>query len=71
PVAAAAPETAQEAIAAVAEPVPVAEPKTIAKAAGKGSARAAVFPHPAAAPVAGANRAVAPKSDTPSSRRKK
>lgn len=47
---AAAPEAATEALAA--EPVPVAEPKAIAKAVGKGAARAAAIPHPAAAPVA-------------------
>ncbi len=47
---AAAPEAATEALAA--EPVPVAEPKAIAKAVGKGAARAAAVPHPAAAPVA-------------------
>ena len=47
---AAAPEAATEAVAA--EPVPVAEPKAIAKAVGKGAARAAAIPHPAAAPVA-------------------
>lgn len=47
---AATPEAATEALAA--EPVPVAEPKAIAKAVGKGAARAAAVPHPAAAPVA-------------------
>lgn len=43
-------EAGTEALAA--EPVPVAEPSAIAKAAGKGAARAAAVPHPAAAPVA-------------------
>lgn len=47
---AAAPEAVAETLAA--EPVPVAEPKAIAKAVGKGAARAAAVPHPAAAPVA-------------------
>lgn len=47
---AAAPEAAAQALTA--EPVPVAEPKAIAKAVGKGAARAAAVPHPAAAPVA-------------------
>ncbi|RZA30922.1 MAG: phasin family protein [Lysobacteraceae bacterium] len=46
----AAPQEATEALAA--EPVPVAEPTAIAKAIGKGTARAAAAPHPAAAPVA-------------------
>ncbi|WP_051933083.1 phasin family protein [Massilia sp. BSC265] len=46
----AAPAASTEALAA--EPVPVAEPKAIAKAVGKGAARAAAVPHPAAAPVA-------------------
>lgn len=54
PVVVAEPEAAPEAVteALAAEPVPVAEPKAIAKAAGKGAARAAAVPHPAAAPVA-------------------
>ncbi|MEX5748645.1 phasin family protein [Massilia sp. X63] len=51
PVVVAEPAPAPELLAA-AEPVPVAEPKAIAKAAGKGTARAGAVPHPAAAPVA-------------------
>ncbi|WP_051306354.1 phasin family protein [Massilia alkalitolerans] len=47
---AAAPEAATEALAA--EPVPAAEPKAIAKAVGKGAARAVAVPHPAAASMA-------------------
>lgn len=35
----------------VEEPAPVAEPKPIAKAAGKGAPKAAVVPHPLSAPV--------------------
>lgn len=54
PVVVAEPEAAPaaDAEALAAEPVPVAEPKAIAKAVGKGAARAAAVPHPAAAPVA-------------------
>lgn len=63
-------DTAQ--LAAV-EPAPVAEPKAIAKAAGKGTARAAVAPHPAAAPVAALDAAEVAKVDVPpvSTKRKK
>lgn len=69
------PEPAVELIVTAAEaaPAPVAEPKAIAKAAGKGTARAAVVPHPAAAPVAARDEAEAPKIELPptSPRRKK
>lgn len=66
---------APELLAAAPEPIPAAEPKAIAKAVGKGTARAAAAPHPAAAPLAALapEGADAPKADTPqvSSRRKK
>ena len=69
------PEPAVELIVTAAEaaPAPVAEPKAIAKAAGKGTARAAVVPHPSAAPVAALDEAEAPKIGLPppSPRRKK
>ncbi len=52
---------APEPLLAAAEPIPVAEPKAIAKAAGKGTARAAEVPHPAAAPVAPLEAAELPK----------
>jgi hypothetical protein len=69
------PEPAVELIVTAAEaaPAPVAEPKAIAKAAGKGTARAAVVPHPVAAPVAALDEAEAPKIELPppSPRRKK
>lgn len=69
------PEPAVELIVTATEaaPAPVAEPKAIAKAAGKGTARAAVVPHPAAAPVAALDEAEAPKIELPppSPRRKK
>ncbi|QOY93777.1 phasin family protein [Massilia sp. UMI-21] len=73
PVVVAAPAQAPLAAAA---PVPVAEPTSIARAAGKGTLRAATAPHPAAAPVAaaaGGKEAEAPKLVTPhsSSRRRK
>lgn len=72
PVVVAEPAAAPEPLAAAAEPVPVAEPKAIAKAVGKGSARAAAAPHPAAAPVLEESE-VAPKVELPpaSTRRKK
>lgn len=59
--------------ALVAEPAPVAEPKPIAKAAGKGSPRAAAAAHPAAAPVAELDAGEAPKVELPpaSPKRKK
>jgi hypothetical protein len=73
PVVVAEPETAAEALAAVAEPAPAAEQTAIAKAAGKGSARAAVVPHPSSAPVETIDIAQAPKLVTPaaSSKRRK
>ncbi|MCC2971049.1 phasin family protein [Massilia sp. IC2-476] len=57
----------------VAEPAPVAEPKPIAKAAGKGAPRAAAAAHPAAAPVAELDATEAPKVELApaSSKRKK
>jgi len=72
PVVVAEPAAAPEPLAAAAEPVPVAEPKAIAKAVGKGSARAAAVPHPAAAPLPEEGEAMA-KVELPqaSSRRKK
>ncbi|MEW6760271.1 MAG: phasin family protein [Pseudomonadota bacterium] len=75
PVVVAEPEPAVELIVTAAEPAPapVAEPKAIAKAAGKGTARAAVVPHPAAAPLAAVEETEAPKVELPpaSPRRKK
>lgn len=67
---------APEALVVEAEPVPVAEPKAIVKAVGKGAARAAAVPHPAAAPVDAPpsdDAAETPKLDArpASSRRKK
>ncbi|CAN7226646.1 phasin family protein [Massilia sp. LjRoot122] len=63
-------EPAPEPLAAVTEPAPAAEPTAIAKAAGKGTPRAAVAPHPDAAPVAAAEL---PKVEIarPSSKRRK
>lgn len=68
-----APAPEPDALAAAAEPVPVAEPKPIVKAVGKGAARAAAAPHPAAAPLAAADAAEAPKVEMPtaSPRRRK
>ena len=75
PVVVAEPEPAVELLvtAEQAAPVPVAEPKAIAKAAGKGNARAAAVPHPAAAPVEPGDTAEPPKVEVapPSPRRKK
>ncbi|MBQ5964844.1 phasin family protein [Massilia sp. ZL223] len=45
------PAVVAETIEVVDEPAPVAEPKPIAKAAGKGVPKAAVVPHPLSAPV--------------------
>lgn len=53
----------------VVEPAPVAQPKPIARAAGKGVAKAAVVPHPVAAPVKTEN--AAPKIETSGPKRKK
>lgn len=73
PLVVAEPEPPVELIVTATEPAPapVTEPKAIAKAAGKGTARAAVVPHPAAAPVAAAEEAGAPKVELPSSPRRK
>ena len=74
PIVVAEPAPEAETLANVAEPVPGAEPKAIAKAVGKGAAQAAAAPHPAAAPLAAAADEVkVPKVDTPpaSSRRRK
>ncbi|MFC0253344.1 phasin family protein [Massilia consociata] len=76
PVPAAVAEPAAAAAETIAEPapVPVAEPKAIAKAVGKGTARAAAVPHPAAAPVEPTEgEALAAKIDVaaPSSKRRK
>lgn len=75
PVVVAEPEPAVELVVTATEaaPAPVAEPKAIAKAAGKGAPRAAVVPHPAAAPIAAEGDAELPKIEvpTPAPRRKK
>ena len=75
PVVVAEPEPAVELIVTATEaaPAPVAEPKAIAKAAGKGAPRAAVVPHPAAAPIAAEGGAELPKIEVPAPapRRKK
>jgi len=75
PVVVAEPEPAVELIVTAVESAPVleAEQKAIAKAAGKGTARAAAVPHPAAAPVAVFDEAEAPKVALapPAPRRKK
>ena len=66
-------DVSETAALAAVEPAPVAEPKAIARAAGKGTARAAVAPHPAAAPVPALDPAEVAKVDVPStsSKRKK
>lgn len=63
PVVVAEPEAAVELIVTASEaaPGPAAEQKAIAKAAGKGDARASMLPHPAAAPIPAADEAEAPK----------
>lgn len=75
PVVVAEPEPAVELVVTATEaaPAPVAEPKAIAKAAGKGAPRAAVVPHPAAAPIAAEGDAELPKIEVPAPapRRKK
>ena len=75
PVVVAEPEPAVELVVTATEaaPAPVAEPKAIAKAAGKGAPRAAVVPHPAAAPIAAEGGAELPKIEVPAPapRRKK
>lgn len=50
---------------------PAAKPRPIAKAAGKGSPKAAVAPHPMAAPVEGRDAASVTRIDTPPPRRRK
>lgn len=52
------------------EPAPVSEQKPIAKAAGKGSAKAAAVPQPLAAPVEDKDSATVTRIGTPSKRRK-
>lgn len=52
------------------EPVPVSEQKPIAKAAGKGSSKAAAAPQPLAAPVEDKDSASVTRIGTPSKRRK-
>ncbi len=52
------------------DPAPVAKPKPIAKAAGKGAPKAAVAPHPMAAPVEDKDSATVTRIDTPPKRRK-
>ncbi|MGI4721260.1 MAG: phasin family protein [Janthinobacterium lividum] len=75
PVVVAEPEPAVELVVTATEvtPAPVGEPKAIAKAAAKGIPRAAVVPHPAAAPVAPEGDAELPKVEVQASspRRKK
>ena len=72
PVVVAAPEPAVELIVTASEPPPVAEPKAIVKAVGKGNARAAVAPHPAAAPIVENGETELPKVElSPSSPRRK
>ena len=55
------PAVGAETIAVVEEPAPVAEPKPIAKAAGKGAPKAAVVPHPLSAPVSASDAVELPK----------
>jgi len=55
------PAVVAETIDVVDEPAPVAEPKPIAKAAGKGVPKAAVVPHPLSAPVPGNDAVELPK----------
>lgn len=52
------------------DPAPVAKPKPIAKAAGKGAPKAATAPHPMAAPVEDKDSATVTRIDTPPKRRK-
>lgn len=52
------------------EPAPVSEQKPIAKAVGKGSAKAAAVPQPLAAPVEDKDSATVTRIGTPSKRRK-
>ena len=55
------PAVVAESVEVVAEPAPVAEPKPIAKAAGKGAPKAAVVPHPLSAPVPESDAVELPK----------
>jgi phasin family protein len=52
------------------DPTPVARPKPIARAAGKGAPKAATAPHPMAAPVEDKDSATVTRIDTPPKRRK-
>lgn len=64
-------EAADAAPTPVDEPAPVAKPKPIARAAGKGAPKAAVAPHPMAAPVGNKDSATVTRIDaTPPKRRK-
>jgi hypothetical protein len=53
------------------EPAPVAKPKPIAKAAGKGAPKAAVAQHPLAAPVGNKDSATVTRIDAGSPKRRK
>ena len=53
------------------EPAPVAKPKAIAKAAGKGAPKAAVAQHPLAAPVGNKDSATVTRIDAGSPKRRK
>jgi phasin family protein len=64
------PAVVAEAIAPVDEPAPMAKPKPIARAAGKGAPKAAVAPHPAAAPVADLAAVPVPKGEQGAKRKK-
>jgi len=55
------PAVVAETVEVVEEPAPVAEPKPIAKAAGKGAPKAAVVPHPLSAPVPAGEAVEVPK----------
>jgi phasin family protein len=55
------PAVVAETVDVVEEPAPVAEPKPIAKAAGKGAPKAAVVPHPLSAPVPASDTVEPPK----------
>lgn len=55
------PAVVADSIEVIEEPAPVAEPKPIAKAAGKGAPKAAVVPHPLSAPVPGSDTVELPK----------
>jgi len=52
------------------DPAPIAKPRPIAKAAGKGAPKAATAPHPMAAPVEDKDSATVTRIDTPPKRRK-